>query len=65
MYENIKARYEKGYIRDDQLDRYVKLNVITKEQADTLKMSKISGGGVTEPTVSITLPNGTEVRVYA
>lgn len=45
MYENIKARYEKGYIRDDQLDRYVKLNVITKEQADTLKMSKISGGG--------------------
>ena len=28
MYEEIKARYEKGYIRDDQLDRYVELDVI-------------------------------------
>ncbi|MCU6788903.1 XkdX family protein, partial [Agathobaculum ammoniilyticum] len=34
MYENIKERYLKGYIRDDQLDRYVKLDVITEEQAE-------------------------------
>lgn len=45
MYENIKERYLKGYIRDDQLDRYVKLNVITEEQAERLKMEKSGGGG--------------------
>ena len=45
MYENIKERYLKGYIRDDQLDRYVKLDVITEEQAEQLKMEKIGGGG--------------------
>ena len=45
MYENIKTRYEKGYIRDDQLDRYVALSCITQEQAETLKQSKTVGGG--------------------
>ena len=45
MYENIKERYLKGYIRDDQLDRYVKLDVITEEQAEQLKMEKIGAGG--------------------
>ena len=45
MYENIKERYLKGYIRDDQLDRYVKLDVITEEQAEQLKMEKIGGVG--------------------
>ena len=37
MYEDIKTRYEKGYIRDDQLDRYVALGVITDEQAEEIK----------------------------
>lgn len=37
MYEDIKTRYEKGYIRDDQLDRYVALDVITDEQAEEIK----------------------------
>ena len=64
MYEDIKARYEKGYIRDDQLDRYVKLNVITEEQAEQLKMEKIGGGGVTKPLIIIRI-NGVEVQVYA
>lgn len=32
MYEKIKSRYNKGYIRIDQLKRYVELGVITKEQ---------------------------------
>ena len=64
MYEDIKARYEKGYIRDDQLDRYVKLNVITEEKAEQLKMEKIGGGGVTKPLIIIR-KNGVEVQVYA
>ena len=29
MYEIIKARYNKGYIRTDQLKRYCNLSVIT------------------------------------
>lgn len=45
MYENIKERYQAGYIRDDQLDRYVALDVITQAQADTLKMEKSGNGG--------------------
>ena len=32
MYEKIKERYDKGYIRIDQLRRYVELGVITPEQ---------------------------------
>lgn len=32
MYEIIKARYNKGYIRIDQLKRYCQLGVITPEQ---------------------------------
>ena len=32
MYNSIKARYNKGYIRIDQLRRYCTLGVITPEQ---------------------------------
>jgi uncharacterized XkdX family phage protein len=39
-YEKIRERYLKGYIRDDQLDRFVTLGVITQEQADALKLEK-------------------------
>ena len=37
MYEKIKERYEKGYITDEQLARYVSLGVITDEQAAEIK----------------------------
>lgn len=37
MYEQIKERYEKGYITDEQLARYVSLEVITAEQAEAIK----------------------------
>lgn len=37
MYEQIKTRYEKGYITDSQLARYVSLEVITAEQAEQIK----------------------------
>lgn len=36
MYEKIKERYLKRYIRDDQLARYVELGVITQEQAEEI-----------------------------
>lgn len=46
MFEKIKERYEKYYIRDDQLARYVELGVITQEQADEIKgLENSSGGG--------------------
>ena len=32
MFVNIKDRYEKGWIRIDQLKRYVELGVITKDE---------------------------------
>lgn len=36
MFESIKARYDRGWIRDDQLERYVQLGVITREQANEI-----------------------------
>ena len=36
MFESIKTRYERGWIRDDQLQRYVDLGVITQAQADEI-----------------------------
>ena len=64
MFEKIKERYEKYYIRDDQLARYVELGVITQEQADEIKgLEKITGGGRLDRRVIITLPGGVEVQV--
>ena len=45
MFEKLKERYLKHYIREDQLARYVALGVITEEQAEMIKMEKITGGG--------------------
>lgn len=46
MFEKIKERYEKHYIRDDQLARYVSLGVITQDEAsEIMKMENSSGGG--------------------
>ena len=36
MYKKIKSRYDKGYIRIDQLKRYVELGVITSKQYETI-----------------------------
>lgn len=32
-FESLKTRYNMGYIRDDQLERYVELGVITRQQS--------------------------------
>ena len=40
MFERIKQRYLKGYVRDDQLDRYVTLGVISSEQAQQIRAEK-------------------------
>lgn len=37
MYEDILDRYRKRYITDDQLAEYVRLNVITAEQQQTIR----------------------------
>ena len=39
-YEVIKERYLKNYIRDDQLERFKTLGVITQEQYDELHEMK-------------------------
>lgn len=49
MFEKIKERYQKYYVTDEQLDRYVELSVISGEEAEDIrvsrKMEKITGGG--------------------
>lgn len=40
MFEKIKERYLKYYVRDDQLERYVALKVITEEQAAEIKAAR-------------------------
>ena len=47
MFEKIRERYQRGYIRDDQLARYVSLGVITQAQADE-QYSNPTGGGPKE-----------------
>ena len=37
MFEQIKERYNKGYITDDQLNRYVALKIITEGQANEIR----------------------------
>lgn len=37
MYETIKARYEKGYVTEEQLGRYVALGVLTEEEAAEIR----------------------------
>lgn len=36
MYKKIKSRYDKGYIRIDQLKRYVELGAISAEQYEDI-----------------------------
>lgn len=35
--ETIKSRYQQGFIRPDQLERYVTLGVITKEEEEKIE----------------------------
>lgn len=37
--ETIKSRYLQGFIRNDQLDRYVELGVITKEEKEEIEQT--------------------------
>ena len=37
MFDQIKARYDKGYVTDTQLERYVALGAITEEQAAEIR----------------------------
>ena len=65
MFEKLKERYQKYYIRDDQLDRYVALGVITEEQADEIKglVENPSGGGGTDRALTILLHSGQAVTI--
>ena len=38
--QTIKSRYEKGYVTDSQLLRYLELEVITQEEYDTIYLIK-------------------------
>lgn len=38
--QTIKSRYEKGYVTDAQLLRYLELEVITQEEYDTIYATK-------------------------
>lgn len=40
MYERIKERYLKGWVTDEQLQRYVELGAITQVQAEEIKALK-------------------------
>lgn len=40
MYERLLERYLKGYITENQLERYVGLNQITEEEAEMMRMEK-------------------------
>ena len=40
-FEQIKTRYLKYYVTEEQLDRYVELGVITKEQATEIRASRV------------------------
>lgn len=64
MFEKIKERYEKYYIRDDQLARYVSLGVITQEQAEEIMgLEKIAGGGHSNQYLTLSIPGLLYVHV--
>ena len=41
MFESIKERYLKNWVTDAQLERYVILGAISKEQANEIKELKV------------------------
>ncbi len=40
MFERLKKRYSMGWIRDDQLERYVALGILTQDQAREIAGSR-------------------------
>ena len=44
MFEQIKARYDKGYVTKAQLEKFVTLGAITEDEAQQI-MDNGSGGG--------------------
>lgn len=44
MFEMIKARYDKGYVTQAQLEKFVALGAITEDEAQQI-MGNGSGGG--------------------
>ncbi len=50
MFEKLKDRYNRYYITDPQLDRYVALGVLTAAQAEEIKASR--GNGQNEETAA-------------
>ena len=48
--EQVKTRYEKGYVRDDQLKRYLELGAITQEEYDEIYAIRHQYDMVTEET---------------
>ncbi len=36
MFEELKERYEKNWVRDDQLQQYVKLGAITSDEYEQI-----------------------------
>lgn len=63
MFEKIKERYQKYYITDAQLERYVELSVISREQADEIKELEKITGGAPKSWISVALPHGVEVTI--
>ena len=49
-YEEIKERYSNNYIRDDQLERFKKLGVITEAQYAEIYALKHPAENVEKPT---------------
>ena len=48
--EQVKTRYEKGYVRDDQLKRYLELGAITQKEYDEIYAIRHQYDMVTEET---------------
>ena len=51
--EQVKTRYEKGYVRDDQLKRYLELGAITQEEYDEIYAIRHQYDMVTEETDTV------------
>lgn len=47
MYEKLKERYEKFYITESQLDKYVTLGVITQAESASIRATRKSEMEVT------------------
>ena len=58
--EQVKTRYEKGYVRDDQLKRYLELGAITQKEYDEIYAIKHQYDMITEETDTETVDEATK-----